>query len=360
MRIKFLVLVTLVLALLGATALAWHQYRELIELRSQLLGNGDRAALEARLQALAKRNVELEAKLAATRGAAGDTAATTEAEHEGDVEKTADASLLAKVASLDGITFDGGSKADAEFEVLAALADLPEFQKLMALQQRGKIDSKYAALFRKLHLSPEQQQQMERLLGDKQSAFADAMIAAHDQGLTGRHARNLANTVARATQKEIDESIKQLLGQQVYKQYQNYERTLPQRETVDRLAQRLSYTGTPLSSRQQEQLVQTLANAARQPAANAGAPAGANGVKPPHAATVVAPLPGPLSGLGTSTTAAVITPPAISKAQTFLSPQQLTALQQLQQEQQAQQTLSQLLRAKGVKPNGKPAKPGKG
>lgn len=365
MRLKTLAVFVPVFALIGATALAWHQYRELVVLRAKVLGGDDRAALEAKLAAFAKRNVELEAQLMALRnGRNGNEASdAADATRDPDAQRSSAATaLLANLALADNLSPE--SKADAEMEILAAMADLPEFQKLMALQQRGKIDSKYAALFRKLHLTADQQAQLERLLGDKQSAYADAMIAAHDQGLTGKDARQMANTVAKATQKDIEASIKSLLGTQGYNQYQNYEHTLPQRDTVNQLAQRLSYTPTPLNARQQEQLVQALATGLRQTAAEAAAAVGAVTTKAVKPVATVAPLPGPLSSLGsTVTNSGVITPVAISKAQSFLSPQQITALQQMQQEQQAQQMLNQLIRTGGGKTGGsvvKAPKPGKG
>ncbi|MSU71944.1 MAG: hypothetical protein EXS43_06325 [Opitutus sp.] len=159
------------------------------------------------------------------------------------------------------------SKREEDLELLAALADLPEFQRMLALQQRGKIDAKFAGLFKKMKLSPEELMRLQGLLADRQNAFADAMLAARDQGLTGPDARRVANDVARSTQKEITNSLKELLGPQRFNQLQNFERTAPQRETVDQIAQRLSYTTTPLSAHQSDQLVQLLATSGPPPAA---------------------------------------------------------------------------------------------
>src|SRR6185369_2191716 len=123
-----------------------------------------------------------------------------------DAAKDSAAAALAKLAALTEKDPDGMSKKDEAFELLGAMADMPEFQKLLALEQRGKVDAKFAALFRRLKLSPEEQTRLETLLADKQSAFADAMIAARGQGLTGKDARQLANVVANATEKEINGS----------------------------------------------------------------------------------------------------------------------------------------------------------
>lgn len=358
MRAKSYVIPALVLSLVGATALAWHQYQELVTLRADALAGEDRRAMDARLADLERHNRELEAKLAALRAGKIDGADSSIAADNSSTDREAKpAALLTALAEQGGGQFAGESKKDAEMELLGALADLPEFQQLIAMQQRGKIDSKYAALFKKLNLTPEQQQQFETLLADRQSAFADAMIAAHDQGLTGKDARNMAMAVAKSTQKDIDNSIKNMLGTQGYNQYQNYERTMPQRETVNQLAQRLSYTAAPLTPQQQDQLVQTLASSARQQAVAAANAAAATGQKAVRQPVTVAPLPGQLTSLGIgSSNSVVIVPAAVSKAQTFLSTQQLAALQQMQQEQNAQQALGNLLRNGGAKPK----TPGKG
>lgn len=334
----------LILALAGVSSLAWQQYQELVALRARA-SDGD-ASLNATLADLRRRNRELEAQLAALRNGpldASDSAASEEKAKSADAKAAA---LLANLVAQDNSpNATPESKRDAELELLGALADLPEFQKLIALDQRGKIDAKYAALFRNLHLSPAQQQQLENLLADKQSAYADAMIAAHDQGLTGKDARDMAMAVARSTQKDIDSSIQSLLGPQDYNKYQNYERTMPQRETVNQLTQRLSYTNAPLSPKQQDQLVQSLAAGVRDQVVAAKAASQATGQKVAPPPATVAPLPGPLGNMGIgSSGSSVITTTAVSRAQNFLNPTQLTALQQMQQEQLAQQTLGSLIK----------------
>jgi hypothetical protein len=364
LRVKSFVFAFLVAALGGATMLAWHQYQELLVLRAAMLNGNDRTALEDRLAKFKRRNYDLEIQLAALHAgkAGGDIVADANTKTANAPESAADTAEAILLADITGLTGGGGSKHDNDLELLAAMADMPEFQRLLALQQRGKIDAKYAALFKKLKLTPDDLSRLQTLLTDKQSAFADAMIAAKDQGLSGKDARAMASAVARATQKEVDGSIKSMLGPQRYGQYQNYEKTMPQRETVDQLAQRLSYTNTPLSPRQQEQLVQTLATSKPTPVVNTTTVNAAGVVvKPTPVSTMVTPLPGTLSSMGiSSSTSVVISPTAVANAQKFLNPQQVGALQRMQQEQVAQQTLGNLLRTSTPSPKVKIAKPGKG
>ncbi len=346
---KNLLLTLLSLVAAGATALAWRQRLELMALRT----DGERSMLEARLADFKKRNFELQTELAAMHAgkAAGESAADAVASGDGAAVSPGAAAILKQAADV-AAEAGGLSKRDEDLELLAALADLPEFQKMLALQERGKVDEKYAALFKKLKLSPDELARLQTLLADRQGAFADAMMAAGAQGLTGKEARQVANEVAKASQKDITASIKDLLGPQRFNQFQSYERTQPQREMVDQLAQRLSYTSTPLTPRQQDQLVTVLATAAAPPKTN---PAGAPKAKP---AAPIPALPGALSGMGIGSGAqAPIVDAAVGKAQAFLSPRQIAALQQLQQEQNAQQTLGNLLRTGTVNAPPKPAKP---
>ena len=359
MRSKNYLLAVLTLISVGATTLAWRQWLELATLRASGLSGDERSALEARLAEFKKRNFELQTDLASLRAGKTADGVTAGDAHPPDnaAAKASEAAVLKSLA--DAAADPAMSKRDEDMELLAALADLPEFQRMLALQQRGKVDEKYAALFKKLKLSPEELTRLQTLLGDRQTAFADAMMAASAQGLTGKDARQVANDVARASQKDITANIKDLLGPQRFNQLQTYERTLPQRETVDQLAQRLSYTPTPLTARQQDQLVQVLATAAAAPKANTtGAGAVAGGAQKVGPAQPIAALPNAFSGIGLGAgSQAPIVNAAVDKAQTFLSPQQVWALQQMQQEQNAQQTLGNLLRTGTVNPPAKPATP---
>ncbi len=343
MRLQTILILTFAALSAAVTALAWHQYVALEALRANALAGTDRASYEARIARLIQENQALQAKIAGARAAVDDDSASAASR---TAHETETAHAMANAVATLNSNATPETKRQAELDLIAALSDLPEFQKLIAIQQRGAVDGKYAALFRKLQLTPEQQDQFATLLADKQSAFADALAAARDQGLTGKDARLAAKTVAQSSSQQIDASIKSLLGDQAYQQYQNYERTMPQRETVNQLAQRLSYSNAPLTPRQQDQLVQALASGARQDVAAARAQAAATGEKMTRPITTMNGLPNALGALGINgTSGAVITPSGMAKAQTVLSPPQLATLEQLQQQQQAQLNLGKLVRS---------------
>jgi hypothetical protein len=238
------------------------------------------------------------------------------------------------------------------FARIFALLDNPEFQKLATVQQRAALDSRYAALFRGLNLSPAQLDQFKNLLVEKRTAVADVMAAARDQGLNGRENRDELRALVQNAQSEVDANIRSLLGEAGYQQYQQFEKTQPQRAVVGQLEQRLSYSGQPLTPEQSEQLVQVLAtNPSDQPRAQ----------RAPEIRTPAGRI-GFAGGGGTP-----ISDQAVAQAATVLSAPQVQALQQIQQEQQAQAALSQLVReqmgnrrGKGNNPPAQPASPPKG
>jgi hypothetical protein len=218
----------------------------------------------------------------------------------------------------------------------------PEMRELLAVQQRAALDGRYAGLFKALRLSPDQLEQLKRLLVDKQNAMMDVMSAARRQGFRPGSHSDIA-TLVRNEQETIDGAIRDMLGTTAYEEYQEYERTAAQRAVVDQLANRLSYSDAPLTPDQAEALVDLLYAARTQSSAGPADPAAAPGVRFAVAASSggadVVNFAFPGGGEGPS-----ITDAALAGAETVLSEAQLAALRQLQAEQLTQQKISELLR----------------
>lgn len=204
----------------------------------------------------------------------------------------------------------------------AALMANPEFAAAMTVQQRAALDARYADLFKKLNLSPDQLEKFKSLLVDRQTSRIDVMIAARENGLNPRENRDELRKMTDEAQAEVDAAIKTSLGESVYNAYQNYEATQPQRNLVSQLDQRLGYTSTPLNATQSEFLINALA---------------ASGTSEQGG-------PGNWGGGGSR---AIITDDVIQKAQSVLTPAQVSALRQLQSEQQAQQKIRDMMRSSG-------------
>jgi hypothetical protein len=227
-----------------------------------------------------------------------------------------------------------GSPADfATAGRFAALLESPEAQRLLAMQQRSTLDSRYSALFRLLNLSPDQLEDLKDLLVEKRTAAADVLAAARTQGLNNRESRAEIRTLLEDTQAEIDGQIRTLLGESGFQRYQDFEQTQAQRAVVSRLEQRLSYSSLPLTPQQAEQLVQVFsADSPQRSDPNAGAARAA------------------FAGQVTP-----ISDQALAQAATVLNSAQLQALRALQQEQQAQVELNNLFRDRRAERGGPPA-----
>ena len=336
--------VPILLALLSATTLggawlAWRQYGELQELRAAALNRSERADLQRRIWDLEKQNRELQARADASRPGEPDAG-----------RASTDPSGQRPAREAGG---RGGPRGDPErgAQQLAAMRELmarPEVQRLINLQQRAGVESRYAGLFKQLNLSAEQAEKLSALLVERSNTRIDAFTAAREQGVDPRRSPDGFRQLLADVQTDLDASIKSLLGDTGFSQLQNYEQTMPQRALVNELQQRLSYTSAPLSSAQSEQLVQILAS---NPPARSGA-TGASATPPPPPPGRGPPglgFPGMPEGIPGFDSAvriagAPVTDAAVTQAQSVLMPSQLSVLQQIQQQQKAQQQLDQVFR----------------
>jgi hypothetical protein len=306
---------------LGSSILAWKQYQELVELRVGALQPAERSDLQARIQELEQRCREFALQLAAARATPGAQSPTP-------------APGTRSVAGERGPGGRGGpgsgGRGGPGGEAARALMDTPKAQALRAVQQKAALDSRYAALFKNLHLPPEQLEKFKTLLSERESTMMDVMAVAREQGIDPRSDPEAFRKLLSTVQADLDNTIKATLGDDAFAQYQAYEQTQPQRNVLSQLEQRLSYTDSPLTATQSDQLLQILA------ATSATSPASAAGGPPPGRGGF---RPGGAGGAPTAT----ISEATVTQAQTVLNPAQVAALQQLQQQQQAQQQLQQLM-----------------
>lgn len=347
----------------GGAILAWKQYGELVELRASAMNRDERADLQKRIWDLEKLNRELQAKLAANRGpGSGDaTVATTSGEETAPRDR----------GGRGGDRGGPGGRGDTFQKQATAVRELmsrPDVQALLSQQQRAAVEARYAALFRNLNLAPDQAAKLTALLAERGTTVQDVMSAAREQGIDPRENPAAFRKLVADAQNQINDSIKAAIGDQGFAQLTNYEQTMPQRALVNDLQQRLSYTNTPLTATQAEQLVQILAaNSPQRPAATGGnvmvggpqeatfvfrsgpPPDGGPGPRGPDVGAILSAVGGPAAGMmigamdGVRGGGPQVTPNAVAQAQGVLSPPQVAALQQIQQQQQAQQTLREMV-----------------
>jgi hypothetical protein len=330
---KNILIALLALATVAVAALSWHQYQELIKLRAQL-ADGDNATLKKQLADARATIKSLEERLLAARGRRG---APSDSVADGDSDNAA-----------------ANARRGGRFGAFANMAGNPEFQKLMAIQMKGRIVQTYAALFKSLNLTPDQVAQFEGLLADKQQAMMDVMQAAREQGINPRSDPDGFKTLVNQAVAQSDANIQQALGDAGFQQYQQYQQSLPERNTVNALQQSLSYTQTPLTDDQANQLIGLLQQTQPQRAGNGTAGTTNGGDGGPGIMALI-------NGGGT----AKVTDESMSQASGVLSAPQMSALQQIQQQQQAQQQMQQMMRsanqgANAGGPAAPPAAPGTG
>ena len=324
-----LITLVLCLALVAAAALAWYQYKELISLRAQI-ADGDDVALKKQLADARKTIRSLEDRLAAMRGRRGPNGE------------------LVNEGGDDNGGPNGGRRGGpgGRWGAFGQMASNPEFQKLMAIQMKGRISQTYGALFKSLNLSPDQLAQFQGLLGDKQQAMMDVLAAARDQGINPRTDPDGFKTLVNQAVSQVDATIQQTLGDAGYQQYQQYQQTLPERNVVNTLQQQLSYTQTPLTDDESNAMVALLQQTQPQRAGSGTAGTSTGGDAGPGLMALV-------NGGGN----AKVTDEAVTQASGVLSAPQLAALQQIQQQQQAQQQMQQLMRAANQSSTGATAAP---
>jgi hypothetical protein len=318
-KLKTTLIVLLAITTIGAGALAWQQSRALAALRIAQARdtNADRAALEKRLADAEHRAHELQNELAALKARAGND------------DAPADDPQNAAAGGRSRFRGPGGP------EAFMAMMNDPKIAQLVNNREKLMLDSRYAALFKNLtqgtngvSMTPEQLDAFKNLLVEKENTLRDVMMTARSQGVTDR---SEINQLVKTAQAEVDTQLQSTLGDAGYQQYQQYEQTLPQRNLVNQLTQSLSYTSTPLSDSQSQQLLQILADNSKP--ASSGQLRSALGFGG-------GPGGGPGGFLGVP-----ITDAAVTQAQSVLAPAQLQALTTLQEQQKAQQTMIDTMRA---------------
>jgi hypothetical protein len=296
------------LAILGAVALvaagfALQQYQRAENLARQLARSSEETQ-------------DLSAELARQKTQAEDDGQTTKASSEEAV------AVLAEQVAQSSTTSTSRSDRRRMFgERMRELMAEPKYARAYLLQQRSRLDNRYADLFAQLNLNPAELENLQRLLVDKQQTARDVLMAARELGY-GRQDQEKVREMIESAQAEIDGEILAAIGEQNYAALQAYDQTGSQRALVNQLESRLSYTATPLNDAQAQALTSILAR---------------SGTTITNGGTVAV-----AAGFGSSNS--LITPDVVAQAQAVLSPDQLNALTALQEEQEAARLIQSAMR----------------
>ena len=201
-------------------------------------------ALEKELADLKTEN----AKLIADAADAKEQAQTLESESE---QLRAARAMSAAPAEPSATPAQDEPKPKSNF--LTQLFKDPQMRKMMAAQQSAALRGLYSDFLKQAHLTPDQTEKFFQLLQDRQMALMD-------QGANMMSGSAVDMNAASAATNTADAALKDLLGTDLYGQYQSFEKTLGPRVELQQFNQQLTGQGMPLQDYQNSALIQIMSD----------------------------------------------------------------------------------------------------
>lgn len=161
-----------------------------------------------------------------------------------------------------------GEGGGAMGKMLGNMLKDPEMRKAMEQQQRMGMDMIYGGLVKQLQLSPEQEKKFKEMLLAQQMENLSQAGAMFDGDGTDR--AKVAQDLA-AKRAENEEQIKELLGEEKFAEYQDYNQTMGERMMLEQFAR-----STEISPEQNDQLLSII----REEKKNVQINLGNNGIDP--------------------------------------------------------------------------------
>ena len=247
---KTMLIVLFAVAAVGLAGFSLHEHSQLVQLRAQL-ADAEGKLLSAQEQL--KETAEAADKIARAEGKAKllqDTLTESSA---------AAAKQSAQVEQLQSSL--AAAKTNSDMSGLAGMFKDPEMRKMIKEQQKmvlgPMIEKMYADLFQQLQLTPEQAAQVKDLLQKKMLAGADIGMSLLDGSLDATKRKELTDQIKTETD-NLNAQIKDLLGEDKYKDLQAYEKTAGDRMVVGQFRDQLAGSASALSTDQEKQLIQLM------------------------------------------------------------------------------------------------------
>lgn len=131
----------------------------------------------------------------------------------------------------------------------------PKMKEAMRAQQSAGVNMMYADLARELGLAPDEASQVLALLADRQMDLAAGSMAAMSKGGTDTKALAAVGKDSETTKARYDEQLKAVLGTEKFAKFQDYEKTITERYTLDQIQKQLTATGLPMEAAQSQSLL---------------------------------------------------------------------------------------------------------
>jgi hypothetical protein len=224
-------------------------------LYSELQGERERARTESALRSdlqgrvanLDATRAQLERKLASLRMPSDETGLTEAPRVPRSPDATAPPARVVEMSDANGMAV-GPSTAQLEW------MKSPIARDLMRSHQREWIRRSSDDLFTLLDLSPGQTEALIALMADAQSPGFELGASGRIDPVTFENVRNKVEDQRRQT----DQAIRELLGEEKYRTYQDYRNTEMERTQVSELRRLFETTATPLRGEQSAQLLAAL------------------------------------------------------------------------------------------------------
>jgi len=222
-------------------------------------------ALEARTIAdLSHRLKQAEAATAVVeRTEKMEEAEVQKAHADSDVYKEESKSLREQIAgggaaepSTAGAKKDGSGPADWS-KAMAKMFTDPEMKKVMRKQQAMAARMMYADLIKQLGLSSDAGDRLMEVLADRQMEMSAKSMAMMQGGADSKKTAEVA-TATNDVKAEFDARLKTELGADGFGQFQQYERTLGDRMTLQQYQQQFTASGQTLQDGQRDALLQIM------------------------------------------------------------------------------------------------------
>jgi hypothetical protein len=144
---------------------------------------------------------------------------------------------------------------------MAEMFRSPEMKEMIKNQQKmalsGIIDKNYGALFSGLGLTPEKSAALKDLILKKSLVSAQAGVSMMTGDLDATKRQEIMKQ-AKADGDEVDKQIKEFLGEANYPQFQAYEKTVPERMTLNMFKEQQASGPGALTPEQESQLLQIM------------------------------------------------------------------------------------------------------
>ncbi len=140
-------------------------------------------------------------------------------------------------------------------DMVSQMMSDPRMQEMIQAQHKTMIEKMYGPFFKELGLKPEEIEAVMNVLLDSQAPDIKKAMTL----LNGTEEEKKRNAQEMSDQhRQAEEKIKQLLGEEKYSKYQEYQKSLPSRMSVDQFKQELVARNLSLTEAQEKQLLQAV------------------------------------------------------------------------------------------------------